>query len=284
MGLISDSLARVRQMTDEPTQVYKYSDADLLKYLQTSFRTVLQDANMNSSCPVIARFDVTVVAGTLDYALPPNIGEILRVSKWNSTLDLMEWEITPTNLWDPAGVGWTIQGNVVHFSPSFTIGDTLRIEYVPSGEILLHDGAATAVAGTKTTVVLAASPTTGALDNRDNAYVGQMIRFLSNSTGQLGERFITAYVASTRTATFTPAFTFVATAPTYEILPLAHSLLEMAVCLDTARTILCIEGNEKRLKSLNQKYIEVKRALRLHLASAQNRTGLSFVRHPGDWV
>lgn len=270
----------IRQVLDEPALNVKYTDEQILGYARAGWATVLSDLMTLADNPIVLRLDISVSGSVQEYVLPPIVGEILQLAKIDTATDLNLWEVIPTSRWNPAGSGFTIEGNIIRFSPVWRESHTLRLTFIPTGDMAMHTGDTTVF--TSTTVTMADSPTTGALDLRANGYAGSILRILSatwdSASPHTQERVISAYDATTRIVTVSPAFDPVPASGTltYEVVPMLYNLLEMVVCFYTASMLLAIEGPPKKQVAVEKKYAEMQRALRLRVSNIENRVGDRF--------
>ncbi len=269
-------LEKTRQLTDEPSTNVKYTDAHLLGFVRSAYDLVMQDLNSQSDNPIIVRHDIAVTPDNQTYVLPPIVGEILQLAKIDSGTDLVEWETPIRSFWNPSGPGVTFEGNVVRFSPIWRSTDTLRLSFVPTGDMEPHYGTAGAVVAGS--ITLAATPTLGNLDKREAAYAGSVVRVVSGTgVPPQQERTIASYNAATRVATLTVDFDPVPSGTiVYEVVPFMYPLLEMVVSFYSASLVLSGEGDAKRIKTVEKKYAELMRALRLRLSNLENRVGDRF--------
>ncbi len=291
--VIGRMLQCIRQILDEPSVTVKYTDEQILGYARAGWATILSDLMTLADNPIVLRLDIAVSSSTQEYVLPPIVGEILQLAKINTVTDLNLWEVIPTSRWNPAGSGFTIEGNIIRFSPIWGESHTLRLTFIPTGDMAMHTGDTTVFSST--TVTMDDSPTTGILDLRANGYAGSILRILSatwdTASAHTQERVISSYDATTRIATVSPAFDPIPASGTltYEVVPMLYNLLEMAVCFYTASMLLSIEGPPTKQAAVEKKYAEMQRALRLRVANIQNRVGDRFEhdtpenRNYGPW-
>jgi len=276
-GFLSDAVSLVRQMTDEPSTRPKYTNTDVVNMLQVGFSTVLTEVNINTDHPILVRHDITLVSGTLSYILPPQVGEIWRVAKIVSGGYVPIYEVWPDNHQSAHQSGFVVEGNVFRLLTDWHSTDTLQILFVPLGEPSMHYGTAGASDDTDgLTIPLADTPTDGTLDTRANAYAGYLIRILTSTEADesfIQERTIVSYNNVTRVATVSPAFdpTITDGTITYEVIPAYSELLKHVVCMQVALNILGIEGNEKRMKTLNQRFAVAMRALKILISKKCSR-------------
>lgn len=269
-GFLSDVVSLVRKATDEPSQSPKYTDGDIVEYLQVGMDTVITDIAVNTDHPIVVRYNVTLVDGTQYYILPPNVAELIRIAKINTTSGLPEYEVWPGSHFNPGGHGWKLEGNVLRLLRDWDSTDTLELMYYPNAEAAMHKATASAI--DSTTVTFPTSVTDGTLGKRPNEYVGMLIRILSSTQNYVEERMITAYDLTTRIATVAKAWD---TTPTgtviYEVVPIFSRLIKHVVALRTAIDILSNEGNSQRMATLNQNYIIKLSAMRRALSKMEGR-------------
>jgi len=276
-GFLSDAVSLVRQMTDEPATTPKYTNTDIVNMLQVGFSTVLTEVNINTDHPILVRHDITLVSGTLSYLLPPQVGEVWRVAKITSGGHTPLYEAWPDSHLSPCQCGFVIEGNVLRLLDDWHSTDTLQVLFVPLGEPSMHYGTAgESDDADGLTIPLADTPTDGTLDTRANAYAGYLIRILTSTEAEenfIQERTIVSYDNITRVATVSPAFdpTIEEGTITYEVVPAYSELLKHVVCMQTALNILGIEGNEKRMKTMGQRFAVAMRALKLLISKKHGR-------------
>ena len=269
-GFLSDVVSLVRKATDEPSQSPKYTDGDIVEYIQAGMDAVMTDIAINTDHPIVVRYSITLVDGTQYYVLPPNVAELIRVAKINSTTGLPEYEAWPGSYMNPGGAGWKLEGNVLRLLRDWNSTDTLELMYYPNSEPAMHKGTSEATAAAS--VTLMATPTDGTLGKRPNEYVGMLLRVLSSDQNYQEERLITAYDLTTRVATLAKAFD---TTPTgtvvYEVVPIFSRTIKHVVALRTAIDILSNEGNSQRMATLNQNYAIKISAMRRQLSKMEGR-------------
>jgi len=269
-GFLSDVVSLVRKATDEPSQAPKYTDGDIVEYLQAGMDAVMTDIAINTDHPIVVRYSITLVDGTQYYVLPPNIGELIRIAKINSNTGLPEYEIWPGSYMNPGGHGWKLEGNVLRLLRDWDSTDTLELMYYPNSESAMHKATASAV--TDTTITFPALVTDGTLGLRPNEYVGMLCRILSSTQNFQEERLITGYDLTTRVATIAKAWD---TTPTgtivYEVVPIFSRTIKHVVALRTAIDILSNEGNSQRMATLNQNYAIKLSAMRRQLSKMEGR-------------
>jgi hypothetical protein len=276
-GFLSECVSLVRKAVDEPSLGPKYTDADIVEYIQVAFDDVVSDVNVNSDHPVLVRYTLPLVVGTQDYLLPANCGEIWRVAKINATTGRPDWETYPSTEHSASGAGFSLEGNKLRLLSKWTLADTVEVLYVPTGEPSIHKGTASDTAGPlpAATIKFAATVTDGTRDTRANAYAGYMVRILSDSNGRVQDRIVSAYDSATRIATVSPpwdpALDNTTVAVVYEVVPQYTRLIKHVVILKTALTILSNEGNTTRIRTITDELRVKMRAMRMILEKMASR-------------
>lgn len=270
-GFLSDCVTLVRQVTDEPSLLPKYTDADVVELVTSAMTVVMSEIHNNSDHNIINRFDIPLVPGQQSYILPPNVGEIWAVRKMSTTRPIIPiYEVWSDNHWSSHQSGFVIEYNEFRLLSDWRSTDTLELLYVPNGEAFMHKATATSVGANK--IVFPSSVTDGTLDTRANAYGGYLVRILSDTMGYVQERIVDTYNNVTRTATLTtdwnptPMGTIV-----YEVLPTFSNIIKHCICLQAAMDVLSNEGNEKRLKTATGRYLVKIRALRQMITKKSSR-------------
>jgi len=269
-GFLSDCVSLIRKATDEPGTSPKYTDSDIVELLQVAIDTVLTDIQANTDHPIMIRHNITLVSGTQDYILPPQVAQVYQITKENSSLGMPEYEAWPGGYLDPGRSGWKIEGNILRLLRDWQSTDTLTILYTPNAEPAIHKATASAI--DSTTVTFPSSVTDGTLGTRPNEYVGMVIRILSSDQNYQEERLITAYDVTTRVATINKAWD---TTPTgtvvYEVVPVFGRLIKHVVCLRAAIDLLSQEGNAPRMQTLERNYLLKIAAMRRAISKKEGR-------------
>lgn len=281
MGWISDTITLVRDFANEGEVNAKWTDPKVILLLEKAFGLVTPEIFRNADGPNSVRLSIVTTSGTLIYALPPNVAEIIRLVKLSSD-GRVEWRVDPRSRWNPAGVGLSIDNGQIRFGPTWNHNETLELWYIPTGEVKLMEGTLSADAQTTTALALT-TVTTGAVDKRTNAYAGYMVSLTDVSANNLREDRIvasSAFAGGTGVTTLTvePAFTITPAASndTFEVRPVFGDVVQMAVALRTAIMILRAERMDKAIKFLEPEYASVMRELRLRAASKDQMVGQHF--------
>jgi hypothetical protein len=272
-GFLSDCVTLVRRMTDEPSLLPKYTDADMVEHVTSAMTVVMSEIHNNSDHNIINRLDVQLVPGIQSYILPPNVGELWMVRKMSTVAPIIPiYEVWTDNHWSSHQSGFVIEHNEFRLLTDWRSTDVLQILYVPNGESLMHKATATSAAAS--TIIFPSSVTDGTLDTRANAYAGYLVRILSDTTGYVQERIINTYDNVTRTATVTTAWSPLPTGTiVYEVMPSYSNIIKHCVCQQAAMDVLGNEGNNKRLQTLTSRYLVKIRALRQMIGKKSSRFG-----------
>lgn len=309
MSLLSGSfltrtIDALRRYTDEPGVNVKYSDDDMIFKISEAWSELWIELNNNNHSPILVRFDLVINTTDLSYILPANMGIIWRVASYDADTQEIIWEMYPRSYYNASGFNWRIEGNTFRLSKTWSVAETVRIDYVPCAEIKPVEFIITPGTGdeafTSTTFEVPSVPDKGVLDTRVNAYAGYMLRTRPTGTqtptsgdGQghtiVQERLISAYDPITRICTLSSAFspTFAATDNTspfnnsahtlgVEIIPLHFVMLESILSLRAAMNIVAIEGNKDRFKLMAQEYRSKIRSIRLALMQQLGRRANHF--------
>lgn len=323
MSVLTDLIADIRKLVDDPVVSAKYSDTELLRLVRTSWDEVMREITATASNKVRVRYDITIVADQREYVLPPTVDKLVAFEKRNADGDF-QWEMIPRDLFHPAGPGFTIEGPRLYLDPVWKEGETLTVVYVPNGEVPPHDGTGLLIVGTTsgtsltgvTQLVLDDSPSTGSLDGRVNAYGGYVLRVLTKSDTNWGqstghttapivqERVITssgvyATDKSKFVVTFAPTLDplpgWTAGSPptltgspagqvTYEIVPTWMALANKCIGFHVARTIAGTQGDNGRLQTMDVLYKSSLRSLKLGATNASARMPRTFPRRQRSYI
>jgi len=265
-SFIERTRTSIREIAGEPSIHAKYTDARLLTWIEQAYSHIILEINRRSANPIVLPFTIALDADLLLYVLPPTVQRIIDLELLNSDGNTIGYTM-PSSRYNPGGPGVTLEHNCIRFWNDPVDGYSLRVWYVPSGCVRLHTGSIASDASivnsttlNTCTVVLPATPTTGTLDNRPNAYIGSVFRVLSATTKDyVQERMITAYDVTTRTITVSPCFeTALLPGATvvYEIAPPVEQAVDIAVATYVARTLCALEGERDRMATLSSLYQE----------------------------
>lgn len=278
-SFISRTLTSIREIAGEPSVHKKYSDSRLLLWIEQAYAHIMGEINRRAQNPLVVRHDVTLDEDKRLYVLPPIVQRILDMEMLDSSENRL-WYVKPRSIYNPAGYGVKFEANTIRFSSDPTTDYILRLHFLPSACVKLHEGSIADDAdvtndtdSNNCTIVLDDSPTTGELDLRPNAYAGSILRILSANSNYYGqERVISSYDQTTHTATVEPAFDNVPTATlTYEIAPMIGEPVDLVVAAYVAKLLVTMDGDPARINSLNGVYRET---LRDALAQVTHFNGL----------
>lgn len=282
-------IERIRAYLDEATLDAKYTNDYLVRHvICPEMVNVLSRLSLNFGNPVRVRHSITLDKETEHYTLPPNIGEIYRVAIMDDKGRVnQEW--VPENEFHPRGPGWQIQGNLLSFRPLPTVDETVEIHYIPNGDFSPHysnsAGQYGAIDSTNKIFTFPASPDLGAIDNREQAYAGAMLRVWDNNV--LEERVIASYDALNRKATVRVAFTSAITASSsdlqYEVAPLGmQSLYQTIACAGAVNLGTCRNITQKQMQFLMLQYKTAMKSAADNFTSIQARIPKGYDKKTAD--
>lgn len=281
-SFIKTILERVRAYVNEPDADAKYKDEYVVRaIIQPALDEVTGRIVMTENCPIICRFSLTLVAGQEFYTLPC-AREIIALRKMDPDKYIL-WDWRPDTDHHPMGPGWVVEGNTIRFNPTPAEAETLDIWFLPSGAITPHySDAGGACSADGTTFTLTATPTLGSLDRRENAYAGNVLRYLP-ADGIWQERIIQSYNPSTRVATLRRPLSSIPgtrTSLRYEVAPLYHAGLWEAVATRSAMKLGTMNRQEN--PALNREYAAAIKTARDLLSNYNSRRVNSPIANTED--
>jgi len=269
-SFLTRSLTSLRENIDEPSTNAKYSDARLITRLEESYVEILGEINRNATQPVVATVTITYVTDTEKYLLPHTIvgGSIFAI--YHQTTSGYKVFYDSRGRYSELGRQVWVDGQILNIQDNvLSSGDTLIVEYIPSGAANLNNGICT-IDATGLLVTLPSGVNAGTLDTHNNAYAGSILRILRDSDSDydyIQERTIVSYVNSTRVATLdlalSPNPNGSGGVTYYETAPPIFTALDTTIALHAAYKILSIEGNKTRAGELLKVYRNAIRTLRL---------------------
>jgi len=241
-GILSKSIRWARQQVGEKSGG-RFSNDQVLEFLSAGLHDVTEVVYGMTPGPPLSRHTFTIEAEQDMYMLPADMKELHRIACIEPTTGLPKWEYLPRSKYRPSGPGVIIEGNrFIRFVPTPTEavdGETITVEYIPGGMILLHQNASPVWGSTGdtgdqlfidestltehdgyATIQLMETSTDwfmGEFDQRPEAFVGMMIRVLGtvSDTAPSGygyfpvqERVVNWYDAATEMARVEPAWDF----------------------------------------------------------------------------
>lgn len=286
VGFLSSTVSLIRSWIDEP-DVDRFTDAAMLANILRAYADVLEDVNRVSTDVVRSRVDIAVVANQREYVLPPTVGRIVEFARVDTYGNIIE-EAVPRGYLSGYGPNWTIEGPILRFDPVWQVGQTLRLTHIPNGEVAAFEGTVAAGGGangaiTASTLTPPSTLTAGTLDRRANAYVGYVLRVLSENGGTAQDRVVTAQDSTTPSQpvfTVKPDFSPTPTVSVvFELVPSHAYRFQHLVALKVARLIAGVIGDRLRYQTLAAEYTDAMRHLMLSKAQAEGRVGQRMHRH-----
>lgn len=271
----------------------QYNDAFVARQvIPQVYEEVMGLLKLNSENPILFRFSVDLVIGTEYYILPPAIQQIWRLGKIDATTGTTTNDWFPRDEFSPLGRGWSIEANMLSFSPPPTMAETWTLWYIPSCDFMCHKGTgAYSLSDTgdddRTTITLAAAPDLGLLDQRPNAYAGAVLRIIQSGV-PWQERVIDSYDVANRRAHVRIPFDStnwvdVDDPVTYEIAPIAWTSLWNAISLRVAFNLGVARNlSEKKLGLIDGEYRRAVKAIRDKLGNIMGRRTKGFANQTYD--
>lgn len=284
VGFISQVGTRIREYMDDPSSSARFSDAQIKDAIHARFQEVVEDINRVSTGRIRSTITISVLAKTMEYVLPPNIGTFLEFKKLDADNN-PEFEIIPRDPLNPVGPGFTIEGGILlRLDRKWDAEYTMTIVYTPTGEASIFEG--TAVTFTASTLTVPATVTEGVVDRRTNAYLGAVIQMLSATGLPEQDRIISSQTNATPgqpVFTVKPDFSPVlAGTPIFQVLPDYALRYKDVIALRVAMFLSAIRKNRDGYEFLRNEYQQALRSLRLHQANVEGRRGMRFSRAVRD--
>lgn len=293
-GQLRGAIAQIRLFLDDPSVRVKYSDTKILDLMNESYQEILRDVYAMALNKLTMKFPITFTDGTDYYQLPPTVGEVIGITYTND-YGSTEVDLLPRPWGSPYEFGWKVEaGGRLYVKPTLGLGwpNTLDLEYVPSGDVVMHVGRIDKTTATTTKIYMGevASPTVvGSIDRRPHAYKGCYLSlFAHENTAQkpagydrypIQQRIISTWDVASGETVVDPAFDFDPSTlndagslySLYEVYPMEAQLVMPAVIRHVARNIAIIEDRMTKAKGMERLYAEAKRSVALAWASAQSR-------------
>lgn len=278
VGFLSSVTNKVREYTDEMgAATSKFTDARLLTLVRRAYSDIIDEINRVSKGAIRARIDISVVSDQREYLLPPGIGRFLEFKKLDTDGNFL-WEIEPRHPLAPFGPGFTIEGPMLRLDPVWKTGETMRVEYQPTAEATIFE--ATASAATANTISTPASVTAGSVDTRTNAYLGWVLRILSDSGGGGNQDRVIS--SEDRTTASRPVFTVLPDfSPTpggssvFEVVPAHAYRFEDLIALKVSRFVASVISS-KKAQGLQAEYADAMRSAKLAASKTESRHGIRW--------
>jgi hypothetical protein len=292
-SVLVTAVKRARAYLDETSS--KYTNDDIVQhFIMPQYVYLMDSVNKGSHAPILLRHTITTVQDQMYYDLPPNVGVVWMVGRYDDSEYLWS-DFVPRSEFNPAGPGWRIEGNVLSFRPLQPSGNEWVVVYEPNGDFFPHyaDGGGTNHRGivgvgsltssgtsseeTPWTVQLASDPSLGLLDTRPQAYAGAVLRVLKCThdsghghvpTEVVEERVIESYDEDTRVVTLRRPLTKYAEGDivAYEVVPQPWQHQSVASALAAAAALEM--GVSKKISQVHHQKIQ--QQLKHHMGVIRN--------------
>lgn len=283
-------LERIRLNLDEPDLDAKFDNDYILRNIIAPAQVdVLARLSLTSSSKILLTYAITFTTGVYAYRLPPCVQQVLRVVVTTSDGSVIA-DVVPRDYLDFRGANWFLTGHggalEIQIDQNSPLTGTIQIWYTSNGDVSPHlaTGTLADISGTDR-VTLAASPTLGSLDRRDNAYAGQVLRILSASPAPIEERIIerSYYTAGVWYAEVRRPFTTTSDGSVpYEIAPAGSEPLYEAIAIWGSMKLGGRGMSQARRLSLQQEYRAALKTIGDNLTDMQGRVGRTMLRNSVD--
>lgn len=268
----------------EQASTDKYTDDYIVRtVLEEAYAECLSALNMNTDIPVVCKLLLSTVAGTAHYQLPPCIENVMRLVQLDDNGNVIA-DLRPQNNMAPYGCWWRLEANMLVFDPIPQEVINWYMEYIPSGDLLMHY-AADGEVGADGVIILSTAPEIGMLDRRPNAYCGSILRILHAGI-PWQERVILTHDVDAGEVTVRIPFDSLpdeGDPVTYEIAPLGHRPVWNMIARKAAMILGEDRGVEQsKLVMLSTSYARSKKAAFDRIGNMQARTGKSMSRYTID--
>lgn len=285
-GQLAEAVNRVRDIVNDAGIAAKYGTSRVIKALGEQWNTALGDLNQQlSKNPLYAEYQITVNTTDRTYMIPSGTAGIIAVEVRESSTGGIVARIPCFGYNDVYGPNFVVKPPFIIFDAAFPTTMYVSIIYTPNALEYMQEASVTEAAfASPTTLVLTTTLNYGDFDPRPNAYIGGMVRVFTGTVNPAGyghwpwqERYITGYVASSRTITVNKAWDFTIPAATikYEIVPMCELQIMSIAILYTARMLLSLEGRASKAALVEA---EARRSLN---AARRHYGDLNRVKEPG---
>jgi len=310
-SVVYTALRRIRAFLDEPDAEAKFDDAFIMRdVIVGSMVDIMGRLQLTNGVPIINKFVMTLVDGTLRYRLPPCIQQVLRfVIVGDDGVPLID--LKPRSLLDYRGKGWALEGMAgsmeLVLEEGTSLDDTVEIWYTNNGDFRPHYSSGTGdgviIAG-GLSMTMDTAPVLGDFDFRENAYAGAVLRVFARTTANVIPRTQEVIIKSSNASADGTAWTAVfhtaievengstGTDPVYEIVPAGMTAMTDAIVWWSCYKLAIPLGlSETRRNAFLLGYRMAKKTLVDNLTNAQGRSSHHFVKptvdhpdSPGGWA
>jgi len=290
--MIEGVVEKTRSYIDLPDVGSRFDDDWIVKHeVGSVIPDIIHRIRNWDSSTLYMNYDFTGVTDQYLYRMPVGCKDIVRLEQLDSNSDVVV-QYLPRGDDHPRGYGWRVSGDSLQFAEQLSTSTTYRMVFTSSGDASLHTGSG-ALAADLSTLTLASTPTLGAVDRREGAYIGYTLR-VKPTSGPIEERIITSHTwtGSEWTVGVREAFTDLTEAShTYEIVPWAMTQFWECVAVRAAMRIAAkLSASKKDQTFLKLEYNSVlKTAIESH-EFRQNRRppklrtdGTPSLSNRGSW-
>jgi len=270
------SVAKVRQITDEPATNAKYSVEEIIQLLEESYAEVLQELQRSSNTKIVAKYTFTYSSATELYAVPPTVGQIISIGEDDDDTGTKIFYKKGSRL-SPYGTKCIIENNWIRFQPGYIAdGTTVTVRFQPDGCARLFAANSATVDNTANTITIPDSVTAGYRDRRANSYLGSVVHIMPNTDNTV-EQYQVVSAQSDSVLTVEPGWSPALVTSTdnvdFEIIPPFPSAMDLVVATRAALKIILAEGNTIRYGMVGKEYSAQMRSLRMFISQKDYSQG-----------
>jgi len=267
----------VRDFSMDTLDEVRWGFAKIVELLDTANALVYEEllSVSDPKSPMgFAEATATITANTQDYLYPGNFRKFIRFVQKNTTGDVIS-EILPTDI--SSGLSGIVlldrsRGYRIVPIPTSTQTDWY-LQYVGGVTPMLHYGTASAACGAAT-ITFATTPTAGAISGDDGYYVNSYVKVNTATAGAGQKRRITGYLASSKVATVSPAWTTTPTGTvTYEILPCLDYPWDKAIAWRACMMLKGSDADAQHYAMAEREYVSSMRSILAMHGDLQQRFG-----------
>jgi hypothetical protein len=281
-GSVLETIAeRVRNALDIGDGDRLSTDYIVRQLIGPAYVELWSEILLTEAQPVLLTLSLTLTKEQERAVLPPMVGEVWGIVEFSDEKELLA-DAYPRGQFHPRGPNWYVEENELVFRPRIQKDDSdLVLLYVPSGDMLMHEGAG--ASATTTSLILEDDPAVGMRDRRPSAYNGSVLRLIPTG-GVHQERVIDTYDPVTRVVVVKSAFDPAPmAAPLYEIAPRGSQAMMEAIVHEIAMA-RAIAGKFSgiSLQAFETKQHNARRTLLNTLKHRVIRVGPQFERNTID--